>query len=287
MSKEQIKNLVNYGVKKAAYCPILGIDAKGNEIYGNPITLPGLREFGGAPAGETSSIYADGGILITISANNGYAGTLSFTELDNDFRMYALGEFEDGSNVMYEHNAAQGKEFALLLEFANDVRDTRHAFFKCKIDRPEVAGATAGDGGSITANYQNSNFTAMPRADGVVKNKTKVNTLSTVYENWFLTPPTVAPAMVKKSDPISAISAPAGAVIARISFIVQAIGGAEVTYQWYSTVDPQAAGTQIAGETADQLDIPGSTAVETWFYCVASAPGLEPIKSGFTHLTVT
>lgn len=175
-------NKIKYGLRNVYYA--VATEGEGGALtYGNPVRLPGAVNMSLSPEGNEDPFYADDVIYYLTSTNNGYTGTLELALVPDSFYTDVLG-FEQGSDgVMYESADAKGKEFALLFEFQGDAHAVRHALYRCKVARPDVAGATKED--SITPQTETLDLTVMPRInDQLVKSRCPA-TNTTVYEAWF------------------------------------------------------------------------------------------------------
>ena len=185
-------NIVNWGLVASAWAPI-SVDANGNDVYGAPRKFRGARSVSWTPAGDQVKVYADGTTVYTGKNNDGYTGTMEFTNIEEEFARYALGEMVDANGLQYEPQEAQVNRFALLWEWEGDVNRARHCMFNVTANRPDLSAQTKGDGGSKSAQYQTIDLVAIPRPnDEIVKTRTRSTTDATVYANWFNTVPAIA-----------------------------------------------------------------------------------------------
>ena len=169
------------------------MDQSGNDTYGTPVKFKGARVINWTPSGDQINVYADGTIIFTGKNNDGYTGTMEFTNVDEDFAAYAFGEeVSENKKLQYEPQEAEVNRFALLWEWQGDQNRTRHVMYNVTANRPDLSVTTKGDGGSKTAQYQTINLVAIPRPnDEVVKSRTRTDTDQTVYDNWFTTVPEI------------------------------------------------------------------------------------------------
>lgn len=177
-------NKVNWGLALSAWGKIT-VDANGNDVYGTPIMFLGDRQVNFSPAGDLVKVFADGTVIYVGKENSGYTGSLELTNMDDEFAKWALSEEVDSKNVQYEIKEPVVNRIYLLWEWVQDTKNTRHIMYNVTVSRPDQNATTAGDGDSKTAQYQTVNLTAIPRADGIVKAKTRVDVDSTTYNNWF------------------------------------------------------------------------------------------------------
>lgn len=177
-------NKVNWGLAKSAWGKIT-TDAQGNDVYGPPIMFLGNRQVNFSPAGDLVKVFADGTVIYVGRENSGYTGSLELTNMDDEFAKWALSEIVDSNNVQYEDKEPPVNRIYLLWEWVQDSKNTRHVMYNVTVSRADINATTANDGDSKTAQYQTVNLTAIPRADGVVKAKTRFDVNETVYTNWF------------------------------------------------------------------------------------------------------
>lgn len=177
-------NKVMWGLAKSAWGKIT-VDAQGNDVYGPPIPFLGNRQVNFTPAGDLVKVFADGTIIFVGKENSGYTGSLELTNMDDEFAKWALSEEVDSKNVQYEIKEPTVNRIYLMWEWVQDSKNTRHIMYNITVSRPDSNATTAGDGDSKTAQYQTVNLTAIPREDGIVKAKTRIDVDETTYTNWF------------------------------------------------------------------------------------------------------
>lgn len=193
-----LDNIVNWGLVASGWAPIT-VDANGNDVYGPVRKFRGLRSVTFTANGEMVRVYADGATVYIGKANNGYSGSMEFTNPDEEFQRYALGEQVDENGLQYEPLEPPVNRFAFLWEWQGDQKKTRHCMFNCTASRPDLSVTTRGDGGTKTAQYQTLNVETAARAnDDVVKVRTRSDTDQQVYEDWFNSVPTIAMDGAKK-----------------------------------------------------------------------------------------
>lgn len=179
------KNKVNWGLAEVYWGKITVNEETGVDEYTTPVKLVGARQLNFTAQGDLVEVYADGGTIYIGRENNGYEGSLEMTELDEDLIKYALDEEEDSKKLSFEKKETTQKRFFLMWEWIQDAKNSRHCMFNITANRPEIAATTAGDGGTRSAQYQTLTLRALPRFDGRVKCKTKSDTDSTTYSNFF------------------------------------------------------------------------------------------------------
>lgn len=177
-------NKVNWGLALSAWGKIT-VDANGNDVYGTPNMFLGDRQVNFSPSGDLVKVFADGTVIYVGKENSGYTGSLELTNMDDEFAKWALSEEVDSKNVQYEVKEPVVNRIYLLWEWVQDAKNTRHIMYNVTVSRTDLNATTAGDGDSKTAQYQTVNLTAIPRADGIVKAKTRVDVDATTYNNWF------------------------------------------------------------------------------------------------------
>ena len=178
------ENKVTFGLKNAHYAKIT-IDEEGEIVYGTPKALPGSTELSLDPRGDITEFYADDMLYYSASNNQGYDGTLTLANITEDFAIDILGEEKDSEDfVMTEKATATGSYFALMFEFAGDVKAVRHVMYYCSASRPSIGSSTKTD--SVDPNTVELTFVASARpTDYAVKTKTTVTTPEEIYNNWY------------------------------------------------------------------------------------------------------
>ena len=177
-------NKVNWGLALSAWGKIT-VDANGHDVYGVPNMFLGNRQVNFTPAGDLVKVFADGTVIYVGKENSGYTGSLELTNMDDEFAKWALSEEVDSNNVQYEVKEPTVNRIYLIWEWVQDTKNTRHIMYNVTVSRPDQNATTAGDGDSKTAQYQTVNLTAIPREDGIVKAKTRMDVDATAYNNWF------------------------------------------------------------------------------------------------------
>ena len=175
------KNKVKYGLKNVHYAPLTFNN--GVPSYAAPIPIPGAVSLSMSVNGTPENFYADDGVYYVINNNMGYDGDLEIALIPESFRTGPLGESLDANNVLVERSDTQLAPFALLFEFAGDVKKVRHVLYNCTASRPNVEGNTKEE--SLEVKTETLTIKATPLPDGKVKAKTGDITDSTVYDGWY------------------------------------------------------------------------------------------------------
>lgn len=178
------ENKVTFGLKNAHYVKItFGED--GSITYGTPKALPGSTELSLDPRGDMTEFYADDMLYYSASNNQGYDGTLTLANIPEEFAIDILGEEKDTDDaVMTEKATATGSYFALMFEFAGDIKEIRHVMYYCSASRPSIGSSTKTD--SVEPNTNELTFIASARpGDYKVKTKTTTTTPDNIYNNWY------------------------------------------------------------------------------------------------------
>lgn len=180
------ENRVTFGLQDVHYAPYT-IGEDGTVTYEKPIRLPGAIELSLEPRGDMVEHYADNMLYYSASNNQGYEGTLSISNIPEQFLIDALGEEKDETDMILSEIAnKQGKPFALLFQFEGDVKATRHVFYNCTANRPTIASTTKTDSVEPNANELTFVASAININDKLyVKAKTTPSTPQNVYDNWY------------------------------------------------------------------------------------------------------
>ena len=243
-------NIVNWGLKASAWSEI-SVDANGNDIYGVPHKFKGLRSISFTPNGDIQKVYADGTTVYTGKTNDGYGGSMEFTNPDEDFLAFVLGEVVDSNGLQYEIVEPPEKRVALLWEWVGDKRHTRHCMYNCTITRPELSVITKGDGGSKTAQYQTLNIQAIPRVnDDIVKVRTRSDADASVYNGWFNSVPTIAAVGNQKvTVTVKVSTTPIPGALIQLSNGAQGVTDATGTIIFYLPAGTYSAAASASGYT--------------------------------------
>ena len=177
------KGKVKYGLKNVHYAPMTTSEL-GVVSWGTPVPIPGAVSMSFAPQGDTNKFYADNIAYYVSSRNDGYQGDLEIALVPDSFRTDVLSEKLDSTDkVQVEYADVEGKQFALLYQFEEDVKASLRVLYNCTCSRPSEEGST--QDASKTPGTEKLTITASPMADGKVKAKTTEETPDSVRQNWF------------------------------------------------------------------------------------------------------
>ena len=175
-------NKIKYGLKNVHAA--IQTETDGAYTYATPVAIPGAVSLSLEAQGEASPFYADDCEYYVSAGNNGYSGDLEIALIPEWFRTDILQETKDSNGVLVEtSDGKQAVKFALLFEFAGDVKAVRHVMYNCSSSRPSIESETKED--TIEPGTEKLTIAADPRADGLVKSKTGETTDATTYANWY------------------------------------------------------------------------------------------------------
>ena len=175
-------NKIKYGLKNVHAA--IQTETEGAYTYAAPIAIPGAVSLSLEAQGEAEPFYADDCEYYVSAGNNGYSGDLEIALIPEWFRTNILQETKDSNGVLVE--TSDGKEavkFALLFEFAGDVKAVRHVMYNCTVARPAVGSQTKEE--NIEPQTESLTITSKPRTDGLAKSKTGDTTATATYEGWY------------------------------------------------------------------------------------------------------
>lgn len=178
------KNKVKFDLKRAYYAVATVDETTGAVTYGTPTRIPGAVLIAMSPEGNLSTLRADGCDYYVGASNNGYSGDMEFALIPDSFKVDCLGEsLDETAQVIIEKSTAQPTPFALLFEFSQDRKNTRHVMYMCYASRPSVE---AENPDAKEPKTEKLTIRAVPREiDDLVKAKTGENTTDTVYNDWY------------------------------------------------------------------------------------------------------
>lgn len=182
-------NKIKYGLKNVHYA-IATIAADGTATFATPVAIPGAVNLSMEPKGEMSKFNADNIEYWTGENNRGYEGNLEMAIVPDHFKMAVLGYVKDSNNILYENQNPVTVHFALLFEFAGDVRAVKHVMYNCVAGRPAVGSKTKGD--TIEPETETlslkagSIYNSVLQKD-IVKSSTMDDTTAANYEAWYTT----------------------------------------------------------------------------------------------------
>ena len=182
-----MENKVAYGLKNVHYA--LYEVKEGLVTFGTPIPMPGAVELTNEPRGDLIEFYADDRLYYSADNNQGYEGTLTVAAIPERFAMDALGEqLDETDGVLNEFADAKGQPFALLFEFDNDVKATRHVMYNCSASRPNISSKSKTNSAEPNTNelkFVASPLIVTPGGRPMVKTKTAFQTTPAIYNEWY------------------------------------------------------------------------------------------------------
>lgn len=178
-----MSNKVKFGLKNVHYSKITK-DEDGVLTFAVPKRLPGAVSLTLEVQGEEVEFEADDAIYYTSYSSTGYKGNLEIANITDDFRKDILQEVEDEtSHVLMEYANAETSPFALLYEVNGDEKATRRVLYNCSVSKPGENATTSGK--TKTPQTDTMSITSVPLDDGLVRARTKDNTVDQVYNDWF------------------------------------------------------------------------------------------------------
>ena len=177
-----MSNKIKYGLKNVHAA--IQTETDGVYTYATPVAIPGAVSLSLEAQGEATPFYADDCEYYVSAGNNGYSGDLEIALIPEWFRTDILQETKDSNGVLVEtSDGKQAVKFALLFEFAGDVKAVRHVMYNCTVARPAVGSQTKEE--NIEPQTESLTITSKPRTDGLVKSKTGDTTATATYEGWY------------------------------------------------------------------------------------------------------
>lgn len=186
-------NKVLYGLKNVHYSTFETQIVNGHTIYDyeTPQPFPGAVSLGLDPQGDLIVFYADDGDYFVADQNSGYEGPFVAARVPDDFRKDIMQELEDDDGSLIESSVPTPKPFALLFEMAGDQQSERCVLYNCTARRVALNPETRTN--SATPQTRSMTLKASPRADGIVKKQSGVNTSAASYAAWYSAVPLPAP----------------------------------------------------------------------------------------------
>ena len=181
------KNKVRYGLKNVHYAKLTTAE-DGMVSYASPTAWPGAVSIKFSAQGSQEPFYADDIKYYVTSSNTGYNGDLETALVPEDFRTSIIGEIKDADGVFIENADAQPVPFALLFEFAGDVKAVRHVLYNCTACRPDIEAQTREDKVSVKTETLTIDASSVYNKDldaNVVKADTSSETSEATYNGWY------------------------------------------------------------------------------------------------------
>lgn len=170
---------VKYGLTNVYYSVLT--PGENADTYATPVRIPGAVSMSMEAQGDLSKFYADNGVYWQAASNQGYEGDWEFAKLPEDFRTAVLGEVKGQNDIVAEYDNVEGKQFAILFEFAGDAAHTRYCFYNCTATRPSVAGETTND--TLEPTTESITISAVGNRNHIVKGFCEES--DSVYADWF------------------------------------------------------------------------------------------------------
>lgn len=152
-----MSNKVTFGLKNVHYA-VATPNEDDTWTYDEPKRLIGAQELTAEVIAGKTDVYADDRILATLVSNSGSTITLKLTDLDDDFKVAALGFAKDSNGNLVEIVSHKIKTFALGYEIQGDAKARRVWYFLCTAS--PVGDATKSKAESIEANAVSLTVTA-------------------------------------------------------------------------------------------------------------------------------
>lgn len=184
------KNKYHYDLKNVHYA-IGTKNEDGTITYAPPVRIPGAMSMDISAEGDTSKIRADGTDYIVVVSNNGYSGNVTFVQVPDNFKQDCLSEEIDEINgLQFEDANAEPSPFALLFEFAGDVKNKRHVLYNCTASRPSIAGENKDnqkepDTEELELTSSPTVFVINGEERSVVKANSTPTTKAEIYNAWY------------------------------------------------------------------------------------------------------
>lgn len=178
-------NKITYGLSNLMYATI-SVDESGDITYNTPKSLPGAKEMSLEPTGESTKIYADDKVYVTISPGTGYDGDLTVLTVPEVFATEVLGMQKDKKGVLIESEDDVQTPFALLGEFKTDTATKkRFVLYNCTAGKTSFGGKTKEE--SVEAQEYAIPITVTAASDtGIVKAvATNEEATKTQFDSWF------------------------------------------------------------------------------------------------------
>ena len=151
------------------YAKITKDETTGSDTYGTIIKfeseVSGGREFSAEPKGEVTEIYADGKLVKSVEANDGYDTKLILIDLIDDVNKDWLGNTVavDGSVAEYA-KATSRPHFALVtMEETDEDEKKVTVYYNCQVSKRPAKGAKTSEG-KFDPQFKEFAISCKPRA---------------------------------------------------------------------------------------------------------------------------
>lgn len=186
---------IKYGLRNVFYSLVTETTEQGvtTSSYGSLVAWPGAVNLSLQANQDKTVFRADDSDYYVSYGEGQYEGTLE-TALIPESLKEALGWINRDDNdiaVESSEDYKTTKYVALLFEFQNDVKATRHCLYKVSFSRADLAGSTTGEGGQIEPQTETVNLTAVPRADAdrYIHAYADESSDSAAYAAWYTAVP--------------------------------------------------------------------------------------------------
>lgn len=184
---------IKYGLKNLHYALVTETTQSGvtTSSYGTIKSWPGAVSLSMQASQDKTVFRADDSDYYVSYGEGQYSGTIETAMIPDDLKKDLGWVKQDDNGLLVESSDDYKitKYIALMFEFNNDEKATRHVFYKTSISRADVAGQTTGEGGTIQPQTETVNITAVPRADAdrYIHAATGSATTTTSYDAWYTT----------------------------------------------------------------------------------------------------
>ncbi|WP_439424781.1 major tail protein [Oenococcus alcoholitolerans] len=159
-------NKTTFGLKNVVIFP--ATDDGSKITYSSPFAYKGAVELQLSAEGTAAQLYADDGLYINLSNNQGYSGKLTMADLSDAFREQILDEKVDTNGNHVERDDAIMSPFGMAFEVKGDSQNRRMILFNCSVSaRPDVKTQSKED--KITFNNPELDFNSVPDYNHQVK----------------------------------------------------------------------------------------------------------------------
>jgi phage major tail protein, phi13 family len=186
---------IKYGLRNVFWALVTEttVDNVTTSSYGSLNSWPGAVNLSLSANQDKVVFRADDSDYYVSYGEGQYEGSLE-TALIPEALKAALGWVNRDDNdiaVESSEDYKTTKYVALLFEFQNDTKATRHCLYKVSFSRADLAGQTTGEGGQIEPQTETVNLTAVPRADAdrYIHAYADENSDSAAYSAWYTAVP--------------------------------------------------------------------------------------------------
>ena len=159
--------------------------------YDTPVSVPGTISIGMEPQTSSDPAYADDGVWVENSADNGFDITLTNFDMETDLtirELYArmVGYDLDDKNRLLYRADKQPEPFALLCEEeATSTQGRRKCLLKCTAEKPSQNAETTTDSRTLAQNEITIHARPVVLANGIKLSGYTDYPGSTTYDDFF------------------------------------------------------------------------------------------------------